>query len=211
MFTDSIKAGRYEVQSTCTIQALIPDKQAQALGKAFSGVKVDFIYASPLLRAHATGQAILDAQPSPQPPFIVNFNLREQYCGIAEGQPAVAKVPAGQTAEELIAKNIFPILYSRSAKFPEGESLDDVARRADIAIVECVLPHVLEDGAHIVIAGHGVCIGELIPALVRLDPDSRADVSCIMLNTAWTRVSVSVKVSIKLYVFEIKTLIYRVW
>ena len=48
--------------------------------------------------------------------------------------------------------------------------------RADVAIAECVLPHVLEDGAHIVVADHGVCIGELISALLRLDPDSRGDV-----------------------------------
>ena len=196
---------------TRTVQVFISDQQVQALGKAFSRVKIDYIYASPLLRAHATGQAVLDAQPSPQPPFIVNPNLREQYSGIAEGQPALEEIPDGQTAEGLIAKNVFPILYSRSAKFPEGESLDDLARRADLAITECVLPHVFEDGAHIVIAGHGVCIGELIPALLRLDPGSRGDVSYMgLLNTAWTRATVSVKVSMQLYVCEIKILIYRV-
>jgi broad specificity phosphatase PhoE len=174
-------------------------QQAQALGKAFSEVKIDCIYASPLLRANATGLAVLDAQPHPKPPFIVNLNLREQYSGIAEGHPWV-EVPAGQTEEELIAKNIFPILESRSAKFPEGESLDDLARRTEKAIAECVLPHVLEDGAHIVIAGHGVCIGELIAALVRLGSDSQEDVSYMymgLLNTAWTRVTVSVKVLVK--------------
>lgn len=160
-------------------------------------MKIDYIYASPLLRAHATGQAVLHAQPAPQPPFIINPNLREQYSGIAEGHPWVVETPAGLTEEELFANNIFPILYSRSARFPEGESLDDLAVRAEKAIIECVLPHVLEDGAHIVIAGHGVCIGELIVALVRLDPDSRGDVSYMgLLNTAWTRVIVSIKVHI---------------
>ena len=77
---------------------------------AFSRVKLDYIYASPLLRAHATGQVVLDAQPSPQPPFIVNPNLREQYSGVAEGRPALTEIPAGETAEGLIAKNIFPVL-----------------------------------------------------------------------------------------------------
>lgn len=169
-------------------------KQAQAVGKAFSGVKLDYIYSSPLLRASATGQAVRDAQPSPQLPFTANPNLREQHFGIAEGHPWVVEVPAGQTEEDMIANNVFPVLSSRSAKFPEGESLDDLARRAETGIKECVLPHVLEDDVHIAIASHGLCISELIAALLRLDPDSRRDVSYIgLLNTAWTRVTVSVK------------------
>jgi len=170
------------------------DQQAQLVGEAFSTVKIDYIYASPLLRAYATGQAVLAAQPSPQPPFISNPNLREQHSGIAEGHPWVMEIPEGQTEEGLRAKNIFPFLYSRSEKFPGGESLDDLARRAEIAIAECVLPHVLEDGVHVVIAGHGVCIGELIAAVLRLDPESHRDVSHMgLLNTAWTRMTISVK------------------
>jgi broad specificity phosphatase PhoE len=175
-----------------------PNQQAQAVGKAFSGVKIDYIYASPLLRAYATGKAVHDAQPSPQPPFTANPNLREQHFGIGEGQPWV-EVPAGRTEEELIANNLFPVLSLRSAKFPEGESLDDLARRAEVGVKECVVPHVLEDGVHIVIASHGLCISELIAALLRLDPDSRRNVSYTgLLNTAWTRVTISVKVA-KLY------------
>jgi broad specificity phosphatase PhoE len=176
------------------ILALILDQQAQAVGKVFSGVKIDHIYASPLLRAHDTGQAVRNAQPSPQPPFTVNPNLREQHFGIAEGQPWVMAA-ADQTEEELLAKNMFPVLLSPSAKFPEGESIDDLARRAEEGIKECVLPHVLEDNVHIAIASHGLCISELIAALLRLDPDSRRNVSYRgLLNTAWTRATISVKV-----------------
>jgi broad specificity phosphatase PhoE len=188
------------------------DQQAQAVGKAFSTVKIDYIYASPLLRAYATGQAVLATQPSPQPPFITNLNLREQHSGIAEGHPWIMEIPEGQTEEELHAKNIFPYLYSRSAKFPQGESLDDLARRAEKAVAECVLPHILEDGAHIVIAGHGVCIGELIAAILRLDPESHGDVSYMgLFNTAWTRMTVSVKVSMKLCMFKHRMLMRLLW
>jgi broad specificity phosphatase PhoE len=59
---------------------------------------------------------------------------------------------ADQTEEELLAKNMFPVLSSPSAKFPEGESIDDLARRAEEGIKECVLPHLLEDNVHIAIA-----------------------------------------------------------
>lgn len=175
--------------------ALTSYQQAQAVGKAFSSVKVDYIYASPLLRAWATAQAVRDAQPDPQPPFIPNPNLREQHFGIAEGYPYVLDIPEGQTEEDLFAKNIYPVLFSRSAKYPDGESLDDLARRAEVGIRECVLPHVVEDGVHIIIASHGLCISELVPALLRLDPDSPGDVAFTgLMNTAWIRATVSVKV-----------------
>jgi len=168
-------------------------KQAQAVGEAFSGVKLDYIYASTLLRAYATGQAVCDAQPSPKPPFTANPNLREQHFGIAEGHPWVELAP-DQTEEEMMAMNMFPPLSSHSAKFSGGESIDDLARRAEEAARECVLPHVLEDGVHVAIASHGYCISELIAALLRLDPDGRRNVSHRgLLNTAWTRVVISVK------------------
>lgn len=91
---------------------------------------------------------------------------------------------------------IFPVLRSRDEKFPEGESLDDLARRAEQGIAECVVPHLASEGdIHIAIASHGLCISELVAALLRLDPDSRRDISYAgLLNTAWTRAVVSLKV-----------------
>ncbi|KAJ7686687.1 phosphoglycerate mutase [Mycena rosella] len=172
-------------------------KQAAALGQAFakSNTKFDFIYASDLLRAHATGQAVLAAHPSPKPPFTVDPKLREQHFGIAEAQPWVIDTPPNQTLDALFKQGIFPVLRARDAKFPEGESLNDLARRADQAIAECVVPHLAAGGdLHIAIASHGLCISELIAALLRLDPDSRRDISYAgLLNTAWTRTVVSLK------------------
>ncbi|KAJ7485343.1 phosphoglycerate mutase [Mycena latifolia] len=172
-------------------------KQAAAVGQAFvkSNTKFDFIYASDLKRAHATGQAVLNAHSSPKPPFTSDPKLREQHFGIAEGQPWVINTPPHQTMDELFKKGIFPVLRARDAKFPEGESLDDLARRAEKAIAECVIPHLAAGGdLHIAIASHGLCISELVAALLRLDPDSRRDISYAgLLNTAWTRAVVSIK------------------
>lgn len=143
-----------------------------------------------------TGRAIHEAQPH-NPPFTLNPKLREQHWGVAEGHPWVLKAPEGKTLQELFAENIFPVLLSRKDKFPEGESLEDVAHRADEAIAECVLPHVREDGVHIAITSHGLCIGELIAALIRLDPEGHRDRSYSgLLNTAWTRVTTSVQVNL---------------
>lgn len=165
--------------------------QAQAVAESFADTKFDYIYVSPLLRAFATGKAVHEAQPH-GPPFSVNPKLREQHFGVAEGNPWTMEIPDGLTAEELMAEKIFPVLSTRADKFPEGESLEDLARRAEDAIAECVWPHVGQDGVHVAIASHGLCISELIAALLCLDPESRRDISYTgLLNTAWTRLTVS--------------------
>ncbi|KAF7316298.1 hypothetical protein MIND_00148500 [Mycena indigotica] len=174
------------------------NKQAAALGKAFkaSNTHFDFIYASDLLRANTTGLSVLEAHDDPKPTFSSSPKLREQHFGVAEGQPWVLSTPPGdQSLDELFAQGIFPVLHSRNAKFPEGESLDDLARRADGAVAEFLVPHLASpNNTHVAIASHGLCISELVAALLRLDPQSRRDISYAGLrNTAWTRAVVTVK------------------
>lgn len=166
-------------------------RQAQALGQSFSSTQITHIYTSPLLRAHATAQSVLNLQSEPKPSFTVSPNLREQHFGIAEGNKWVIRAPNDTPVEELWAQKIFPVQQSRQDKFPEGESLDDLARRAEVAVRECILPHVETDSVHVAIASHGLCISEMVAALLRLDPGSRRDISYAgLLNTAWTRVEV---------------------
>ncbi|KDR80143.1 hypothetical protein GALMADRAFT_62388 [Galerina marginata CBS 339.88] len=170
-------------------------KQANALGEWFASTPLTHVYASPLLRAHATGKFVQHHQSHPQPPLTVNPDLREQHFGIAEGYPWVLQPPEDTPYEVLYEQKIFPVLYGREEKFPEGESLDDLARRAEEAVKECVLPHLPEahkkDGVHVAIASHGLCIGEMVPALLRLDPKAnRNERHTGLMNTGWTRVEV---------------------
>lgn len=93
-------------------------------------------------------------------------------------------------------------MHERWQKYPDGESLEDVVRRAEQAINELVMPHVWEaaahgkKGVHIAIVSHGICISELIPVLVVRDESGRHPGHRWrgLLNTAWTRVTVNVKV-----------------
>ncbi|KAF7360364.1 hypothetical protein MVEN_00766100 [Mycena venus] len=175
------------------------DRIIKRRGQAFlkSNTKFDFIYASDLLRAHATGQAVLNSHSLPKPPFTSDNRLREQHFGIAEGRPWVIATPPNMTYEDMFAQGIFPVLRGREAKFPEGESLNDLARRTESAIADCVVLHLaaaVQSDVHIAIASHGLCISELVAALLRLDPESRRDISYAgLLNTAWTRAVVSIK------------------
>jgi broad specificity phosphatase PhoE len=106
------------------------------------------------------------------------------------------------TLEELCNEGIYPELYGRDTKYPQGESQNDVARRAENVIRECILPHVFDmaqDGAHIGLASHGICLAELISALLKLDPEAALTKSWRgHLNTAWSRMEISVRVGAEL-------------
>ncbi|KAF9568643.1 phosphoglycerate mutase-like protein [Agrocybe pediades] len=171
-------------------------KQADALGKAFASVPITHIYTSPLLRALETAQAVHQHQPDPKPPLEHKPDLREQFFGVAEGKPWIINRPDGVSLEELHKQDIYPVLYGRDQKFPEGESVNDLAARADRAIKDCVLPHLTsgDEEAHIALASHGLCIGELVSALIRLDPEAdRNRTYTGLFNTAWTRATVQIR------------------
>lgn len=107
------------------------------------------------------------------------------------------------TLEEHYAQGLFPIHHERWQKFPKGESLDDLAQRAEKAVQEVILPHVLSylgsgaRGSHIAVASHGLFIAEMVPALLKMDPTSSESRTTFrgMHNTAWTRVTVDLAVS----------------
>ncbi|KAK0237797.1 histidine phosphatase superfamily [Armillaria nabsnona] len=176
--------------------------QAKALGDHFSTTRIDLIYSSPLLRARQTGEAVQSGQSIP-PALITNPHLREQHWGIAEGHPACSHAPLNVTHEEAFKVGIFPriALLDDDGRFPGGESRNDLVARADIAIKECVFPHLTEEnfrnGLHLAFTSHGLCIGQLLAALLRYDASANKDVSYEGLrNTAWTRVEVSLDVSL---------------
>lgn len=65
------------------------------------------------------------------------------------------------------AEGIFPIISKRSDKFPGGESLDDLEKRATQAIEEIVMPFIWKaaregkKGVQIALVSHGLCISEV--------------------------------------------------
>lgn len=117
-------------------------QQARAAGESLASVRFEAIYASPLLRAFTTAQAIHDSQAEPKPPLTPSPLLREQHWGEAEGQSWLLAQKPGLSLEEHFAQKIYPILHERWQKFPSGESLEDVVVRAEQAINDFVMPHV---------------------------------------------------------------------
>lgn len=96
----------------------------------------------------------------------------------------------------------YPVLFGRNEKFPNGETLNDVAIRAERCISDLVLAPYLSraissgaEGVHVAVVSHGLCISELIPALLKRNDGSLPATDYRgLLNTAWTRVTVQAKV-----------------
>ncbi|KAF8733475.1 hypothetical protein AX14_003789 [Amanita brunnescens Koide BX004] len=191
-------------------------RQAAALGSSFSSVPITALYASTLKRAYSTAVPVQQYQPK-QLELSAKPDLREQHFGIAEGRrwmpthPAIEAAMSSPNRDEalqktildLAAQDIFPVIPDRKHKFPEGESLDDLAIRAKRALRECVLAHFTEyvanggkEDVHVVAVSHGLCISEMTAALVALDPQAdHAKSYRGLLNTAWIRAEISVRES----------------
>jgi broad specificity phosphatase PhoE len=109
--------------------------------------------------------------------------------------------PGNKSIEELCKEGIFPDFKSlgRDAKFPKGESLNDLARRVEEAIKEFILPHLFtksQEQVHIAFASHGLCISETIAALLRLDPEAeQLNEYRGHQNTGWSQLEISLKVN----------------
>ena len=101
-------------------------------------------------------------------------------------------------------RKIYPIIFERDKCFPGGESAHDLQERAERAIGNIVMPHVwdvIQSGRddRIALVSHGLCISELVAALLRKDErvatDAHGKKWTGLRNTAWTRVKVTTRVS----------------
>jgi len=176
-------------------------KQAEALAEDLKRVVISAVFSSDLLRAKTTAKVVREKQLHHMLPFHESTLLREQNFGAGEGMK-FSKKEKGLTLAAHYAKGKFPALYTRHENFPGGESLDDVARRADDVIEEILIPQLLQeqqDGSTRTVAlfSHGLFIAELIAAVIRRDLDYKGNVDVRSLrgmkNTAWTRLEVKIK------------------
>ncbi|KDQ62327.1 hypothetical protein JAAARDRAFT_30223 [Jaapia argillacea MUCL 33604] len=182
--------------------------QARALGQSLSSsqTKFHYIHASDLKRAYSTAQAVYDAHPDPKPPFTKHASLREQHFGEAEGKKWVTHPEPGLTIDDHYALGVYPVLSGPHERFPNGESSIDLAQRADSAVDEILIPHIRHSikhkqrGKHVAVVSHGLCISELIAALMRRQGRSGSgeigNKYRGLMNTAWTRVVIDTTVDL---------------
>ncbi|PVF98468.1 phosphoglycerate mutase-like protein [Serendipita vermifera] len=189
--------------------------QAIALGQHWKDTPITAVYCSDLKRAHTTAQQLVAARAQDtttptetgdkddtQLPLTVNPLLREQNFGIAEGKPWVARKPNATKDPNETEEEVYYTIYNRHEKFPDGESLDDLANRVEKALDETVWPHVQEalksgehEDIHIVVVSHGLAISELVAALLRQSPIPPASGKSYtgLVNTGWTQLQIDIE------------------
>lgn len=146
--------------------------------------------------------ALLNGQPDPKPSFKVDPDLREQCFGDAEGNSWLMHRIPNKSLDDHFRDGQYPILFNRNDRFPNGESLNDLAARAERSVDDLVLKPYLAraisldvENVHVAVVSHGLCISELVLALLkRNDGGAPTEDYRGLLNTAWTRVTVQVKV-----------------
>jgi len=198
--------------------------QARATGKYFSTTRLHTIVTSPLKRALTTAQQIHKQQPeATRPPLISSPLIREQHFGEAEGQPWAASIVAEPSTpisqktttnssniqsgrlgivDPKTQKKSYPVQVGRKAKFPAGESLDDVAQRTGEAFETFVMPVVRmsegkgSDEVHVMFVSHGIAISETIRSMFaravggdKVDPETWRGLE----NTGWTRLVIGMR------------------
>lgn len=102
-----------------------------------------------------------------------------------------------------MAKGVYPVPHGDDEKFPDGESINDLAQRAKEAITTFVLPHVWQTakegktGVHVAVVGHGLCISHMVSQLLKMgaEYDEEQDYRGL-LNTAWIRVVIESEVRV---------------
>ncbi|KIK99847.1 hypothetical protein PAXRUDRAFT_822299 [Paxillus rubicundulus Ve08.2h10] len=176
-------------------------RQAVALGQSYADTRLTAIITSDLKRAQATATALFNSQRDPKPPFKVDRELREQYFGDAEGNSWLMRRTPNKSLQEHFKEGQYPVLFDRNEKFPNGETLNDLAARADRATRDLVLRPFLSQAAllgtedvHVAVVSHGLCIGEMVLALLKRNHGGVPDKNYNgLMNTAWTRVTVQAK------------------
>ncbi|KAG1906677.1 uncharacterized protein F5891DRAFT_907178, partial [Suillus fuscotomentosus] len=105
----------------------------------------------------------------------------------------------GKTLEAHFTEGKYPLLYESEKRvaFPGGESAEDLTRRGESAVKDVVLPHVVnvarsERDEHIVLVSHGLCMAQLVGAIVRLGGGTWKRKGPTV-NTGWVRVEVRIQ------------------
>ena len=110
----------------------------------------------------------------------------------------------GLTWEQHAARGIYLAKYSDDDRFPDGESIKDLAVRARSALEKFVLPYVWQaakegkTGIHVANVSHGLCISELVSGLLNWDGKkgrSTGSEYSDIPNAGWNRVVIDIDVS----------------
>ena len=140
--------------------------EAEEAGRQLSGIRIDVVHTSDLIRAQRTAEIVMQQNESfgETIPTHYDWRLNERHYGALQG------LNKAETAEKHGAEQVH--LWRRSFDIPppEGESLEMTAERTIPYFTEEILPD-LESGKNVLVSAHGNSLRSIVMHLEGISPE----------------------------------------
>ena len=140
--------------------------EAEEAGRRLSGIRIDVVHTSDLMRAQRTAEIVMQQNESSGEDVPTNYDwrLNERHYGALQG------LNKAETAEKHGAEQVHIWRRSFDVPPPEGESLEMTAERTIPYFTEEILPD-LESGKNVLVSAHGNSLRSIVMHLEGISPE----------------------------------------
>ena len=140
--------------------------EAEEAGRQLSGIRIDVVHTSDLMRAQRTAEIVMQQNESSGEDVPTNYDwrLNERHYGALQG------LNKAETAEKHGAEQVHIWRRSFDVPPPEGESLEMTAERTIPYFTEEILPD-LESGKNVLVSAHGNSLRSIVMHLEGISPE----------------------------------------
>ena len=140
--------------------------EAQEAGRQLSGIRIDVVHTSDLIRAQRTAEIVMRHNESSgdDVPTRYDWRLNERHYGSLQG------LNKAETAEKYGAEQVHIWRRSFDVPPPEGESLEMTAERTIPYFSEEILPD-LESGKNVLVSAHGNSLRSIVMYIEEISPE----------------------------------------
>ena len=140
--------------------------EAEEAGRQLSGIRIDVVHTSDLIRAQRTAEIVMQQNESFGEAISTHYDwrLNERHYGALQG------LNKAETAEKHGAEQVHLWRRSFDVPPPEGESLEMTAERTIPYFTEEILPD-LESGKNVLVSAHGNSLRSIVMHLEGISPE----------------------------------------
>ena len=140
--------------------------EAQEAGRQLSGIRIDVVHTSDLIRAQRTAEIVMrhNETSGDDVPTRYDWRLNERHYGSLQG------LNKAETAEKYGAEQVHIWRRSFDVPPPEGESLEMTAERTIPYFSEEILPD-LESGKNVLVSAHGNSLRSIVMYIEEISPE----------------------------------------
>ena len=140
--------------------------EAEEAGRQLSGIRIDVVHTSDLMRAQRTAEIVMQQNESSGEDVSTHYDwrLNERHYGALQG------LNKAETAEKHGAEQVHIWRRSFDVPPPEGESLEMTAERTIPYFTEEILPD-LESGKNVLVSAHGNSLRSIVMHLEGISPE----------------------------------------